>query len=84
MLIPEKRRCIYADRNSSPLLDAAASEGFQSALASGCGERNLVLRPSAKLFPRLAVVLVLVLARLCRRSFRSAVNVHVCQVTVSL
>jgi hypothetical protein len=84
MLVPEKRLCIHASRNSSPLLDATASEGFQSALASRGRERNLVLRPAAKLLSRLAVVLVLVLVRLGRRGFRSAVNVHVCQVTVSL
>jgi hypothetical protein len=79
-----ERRYMYSGRNSSPLLYATAGEGFQSALASRGRERDLVLRPATKLLSRLAVVLVFVLVRLCRRGFCSAVNVHVYQVTVSL
>lgn len=82
MLNPNKRH-VYANRKSSPLADAATGKRLQCALASRGGKGDSVLRPASQLLPGLAVVLVLVLGRLLRRGFGSAIDVHVCHETVS-
>ena len=80
---PKYKRHVCANRKSSPLVDAPAGKGLQSALASRGGKGDSVLRPASQLLPGLAVVLVLVLGRLLRRGFGGAFDVHVCHETVS-
>jgi hypothetical protein len=71
---------VICSRKSSSLAHASAAVRLQRALASRGWEGNPVLRLPAQLLARLAVVLVRLLRRL---GLRGAVNVHVCQVTVS-
>lgn len=68
------------NRKSSSLVDSAAGEGFQGALASRAWEGHLVLWLAAKLLARLALVLFV---RLFRFGCGSIVDVHIYADTVS-
>jgi hypothetical protein len=74
------KRPSMCNHKSSSLGDATASKGLQGALAFRGRESNPVLGPPAQLFARLAVILV----RLLRFGFGSAIDVHVYHELVSL